>query len=300
LSEGADKAALGRSYSSSDPLDKGTAEDVLKEVKHIMDQQGVSYFLRQGTCLGAIRDGQLISWDDDLDIGSVLRFHGVTEKVVHQVVEAFKNSGFHVQTDENDYYISVALMKSSVRTDWACYRVIGEDVYHYPGIRIPARLFNNLKEIDFIGERFLVPNPPEEYLLFKYGPDWETPKKAGFEKDILQMIPEVIIVSRFQRLKRFIARYLIRWRLGRIRILDHDGSPVAGAEVIVAGQGRSRTGKGGYGKLYLPMADFYALVIRFGSHEEILYQEQLTPGKTYVYKPDPLVSSGRMSILSPE
>ena len=99
LSEGADKAALERSYSSSHPLDKSTAEDMLREVKHIMDQQGVSYFLRQGTCLGAIRDGQLIPWDDDLDIGSVLGFHGVTEMVVDQVVKAFKNYGFHVETD---------------------------------------------------------------------------------------------------------------------------------------------------------------------------------------------------------
>ena len=299
-SDGADEAALERSYASSEPLDRGTAESMLKEVKQIMDQQGVCFFLRQGTCLGAIRDNELISWDDDLDLGSVIGLHGVTEKVTERVAAAFRANGYYVQMERNNHYISMAMMKSSIRTDWACYRIIDGDVYHYPGVRIPARLFTDLKEIDFIGEKFLVPNPPEEYLFFKYGANWTTPRKAGFEKDIMQMIPDVIVSGRGGRLKRFLAKHLMRWRISRLRVLGHDGSPIPGAEVTVAGQGRSKTNNEGYAKFYLPSDDFYALVVRHSSHEEILYQEKMTPGRTYAYRPDPLATSGRLSVLSPE
>ena len=63
-------------------------------------------------------------------------------------------------------------------------------IFHYPGIQLPLRLFTKLKEIEFIGEKFLVPNPPEEYLRIKYGPSWMTPKKMEWVKDVVQMIPE--------------------------------------------------------------------------------------------------------------
>jgi len=90
------------------------------------------------------------------------------------------------------------------------------------------------------------------------------------------------------------------WRTSRLRILNHKGEPVSGAEVVVVGLGRTRTNRQGYARIYLPYEDFYALVIRFGKHEEILYEEKMTPAMTYVYRPDPQVTSGRYFALSLE
>ena len=50
-------------------MEMTVAETVLKEAKQILDELGIVFFLRHGTCLGAIREGCLIAWDDDLDIG---------------------------------------------------------------------------------------------------------------------------------------------------------------------------------------------------------------------------------------
>lgn len=86
----------------------------------------------------------------------------------------------------------------------------------------------------------------------------------------------------------------------RLRVLDHEKKPVYGAELRIAGVGRSRTNKQGYTKFYLPHDDWYALTIKYDNHEEVLYQEKMTPGRTYVYRPDPLSVSGRLCALSPE
>ena len=54
-----------------EPMDMTIAESLLKEAKTILDSLGVDFFLRHGTCLGAVRDQAFIPWDDDLDITHV-------------------------------------------------------------------------------------------------------------------------------------------------------------------------------------------------------------------------------------
>ena len=42
------------------------------------------------------------------------------------------------------------------------------------------------------------------------------------------------------------------------------------------------------------------LVIKFDDHEEILYQELMSPGASYIYTPDPSINNGRLMVLSEE
>lgn len=299
-SNGADEAALEISYSVGPPVDVTTGEGLLKEAKEILDQLGVVFFLRQGTCLGAIRDKSIIPWDDDLDLGSIYELHSVTEKTVDAVVAAFRENGYFAKVERSDHCTSVAMMKSSTRIDWACYRIVDDSILHYPGVKIPARFFAELKEIDFIGTKFNVPNPPEEYLRCKYGEEWMTPKQVGFEKDVLAMIPDIPPSSGGSRLRAFLNHYVTQRNVGKLRIFDHENMPVSGAEIRIAGLCQSRTNKSGYTKLNLPADDWYALVIKYGDHEEVLYQEKMVRGKTYIYRPDPEAVAGRLCALSTE
>ena len=43
--------------------------------------------------------------------------------------------------------------------------------------RTPASFFNHLAPITVADQEYLAPHPVEAYLEFKYGPDWQTPKR---------------------------------------------------------------------------------------------------------------------------
>ena len=130
----------------------------------------------------------------------------------------------------------------------------------------------------------------EEYLETKYGPNWATPKGPGFEKEVVDKIPDADILSRRQRLCKFITLFLIPWCAGRLKVLDENDNPVSGAEIVLVGIGRSKTNSEGYAKFYVPEKYDYAVNVKYGDHEELLYGEELIPGATYVYRPGPDVS----------
>lgn len=103
-------------------------------------------------------------------------------------------------------------------------------------IWIPARLFANLNEIELMGDNYLVPNPPEEYLLTKYGPNWTKPKETGYEKDILEQIAKTPVAN-------------VALSHGqpptKLRVLDQRDELVRGAEVSVVGLADASTNDDG-------------------------------------------------------
>ena len=40
----------------------------------------------------------------------------------------------------------------------------------------------------------------------------------------------------------------------------------------------------------MPDEYYYAVIVRYGDHEEVLYEEVLTPGEMYVYRPGPVIT----------
>ena len=301
--DAASEATLQEAYRFAPPADPVEAANLLKEARQIVEGLGITFFLRQGTCLGAVRDNAIIPWDDDVDIGGVIGLHGLTEESVYRVADAFRAKGYYTRVESSDYQIYVPLLKSpesSIRVDWTCYRIIDNGICHFPGIRMPLRLFTELKEMEFLGERFLVPNPPEEYLRLKYGPEWSVPKQYGYEKDVLDMVPDGPAPGRAGRLKQSLVKRFLPWRSGSLRVLEDGDTPVAGAEVVLAGLSRCETDAQGYARFYLPGEEFYALIIRYDGHEEVLYQEQLVPGGKYVYRRDTGVRTGRYCVLTSE
>ena len=97
-----------------EPMNMVTAETLLKEAKQILDQLRLAFFLRHGTCLGAVRDQAFIPWDDDLDIGSIIGLHGLTEEIVEQAAAEFRKHGYSAEVIDSELHMSVDLKKSGV------------------------------------------------------------------------------------------------------------------------------------------------------------------------------------------
>ena len=74
----------------------------LKEIKEVFDKFDVEYWLDLGTLLGAVRDGKIIPWDDDIDIG-------VREQSWERIlplVSEFRKRRFHVEVEDWKLYKS--------------------------------------------------------------------------------------------------------------------------------------------------------------------------------------------------
>ncbi len=282
------------------PMDIANAAKLLAEVKAVFDELGLVFFLRQGTCLGAYRDHALIEWDDDLDLGSIIDMHGFTVEDIDPAVAALRAIGCYVEVDHEGLYSSVKIMKYRIRIDWQCYRVVEGTIAHYPGVPFPIRLFTEFAEVDFNGGTYRIPSPPEDYLQFKYGPDWSTPKRVGYEKDVLDNMPAGSVPGRPGWLKQKLIVRFLPSRTGTLLVLDGNDRPVASATVLVAGLGSSKTNREGVARFYLPGPDNYALAITVNGSEEVLYEEALVPGGMYVYRPDPANPAGRYFALTEE
>ena len=93
---GNDQASLDYTLKYNPPMDHAAAERNLKQIKSILDDLGVAFMMGSGSCLGAVRDGAFIPWDDDVDLLTVLGVNGMTEQSIETVMEAFRAGGFFV------------------------------------------------------------------------------------------------------------------------------------------------------------------------------------------------------------
>ena len=60
---------LTKIYSMVYYIDKDKCFKILCEIDDLCKKYGVKYYLSEGTALGIYRNGDLIDWDDDIDIG---------------------------------------------------------------------------------------------------------------------------------------------------------------------------------------------------------------------------------------
>lgn len=188
-------------------------------------------------------------------------------------------------------------MKYRIKVDWQCYRVVDGAIAHYPGVPFPARLFARLQEATIDGTKYLVPSPAEDYLQFKYGPEWRTLKQVGYEKDVLDAMPKGSVPGRASRVRQRLAVVFSARSTAQLQVLDEHDQPVHDASVCVAGLGTSKTNRKGVARFYLSRAENHALRITSNGREEVLHEESLVPWCSHVYRPDSKRAEGRYFAL---
>jgi len=173
-------------------MSKERTEKDLLRIKKIFDEFNVPIILGKGVLLGVIRENQILPWDSDIDL--FILASNPYENIV-KAIDLMNKSGF-------EFWETYKIPKGKI-IHWsfaptrgntpACVKML------YPskdpkflietGIALgkrkatitllPVHLFNPPKEIIFLNQKFLVPNPPEEYLAKNYGNNWRMPIKNG-------------------------------------------------------------------------------------------------------------------------
>jgi len=178
-------------------MDRELATEDLLLVKKVFDQNQTPFFLAYGTLLGAVREGDFIAHDDDIDLGVIEPIDLKTRKKIGWTLYDLGFDGQEIMFRvfnrmepaelgyNGDGETGIIVAKRNVKMTIFFFKettcdLHGEEMVCIPKlgapplISYPAKFTRKLEIINFKGEKFLVPSPPEDYLSWVYE-DWKDP-----------------------------------------------------------------------------------------------------------------------------
>ena len=181
-------ASIGKQYRPfEDPETIAYARHVLKCLCGLLVANEIPYFVDHGTLLGLVRDGDLIPWDDDIDLSVDYAFRMDVYQVISQQMHILPDPDrmtWKVEIIYNSLDEDVAIMLTPKdRLDSINPFNVGISFFrHHNGLALeainwaPRRHYDESAWIETKLGRFRAPNDYETYLSIHYG-DWKTPFK---------------------------------------------------------------------------------------------------------------------------
>lgn len=172
--------------------------EALIKIFQVSEKLEFPLWIDWGTLLGYVREGALISYDDDLDIGTycmTLSVHKCFVKEMEQkgfkrirefkdgnllIAECFEYKGIFVDVDyyfENGDFVSWYMFEVSEETKilhvGAQEQMVGMEIYRYDFLPVVIKKgkFKN-------GTPCNIPVEAEKHVVEMYGQGWEKPEKA--------------------------------------------------------------------------------------------------------------------------
>lgn len=168
---------------------KGHVRRIMAELARLLDEAGIRWWLDYGSLLGYVRDGGMIPWDKDGDLG----VHGEDRSKLLNLMPAIVNAGFYptfAQPRKERFRTGDRMKVRLSRRNWTNVDLfiwyprpsgllerrhyIGADLYK--GREFPASWVFPLQRGQWDGIDVSVPAEPEKLCEWRYGPGWRTPE----------------------------------------------------------------------------------------------------------------------------
>jgi lipopolysaccharide cholinephosphotransferase len=173
-----------------DNLSRAFGRSIICDLSDIAIARGVPLVLDFGTLLGIVRDGDIIEWDDDIDMSIP---EGGFEDII-AVIDTFisrDKSGViwsvEKTRDKNGKGMGLVLIftdpnnaLSIFKTTFSVREFKDGNSVHLPSLGMwfsPEHHFRSVETLAWQNSIVQVPAAPEAYLGFVYGDDWRTPKQ---------------------------------------------------------------------------------------------------------------------------
>ena len=164
---------------SSDFVPLKKREELFVEVYTMLSAMKARVWITHGTLLGAVREGDFIIDDDDIDMDMIEDEFRV---IMYDIKLAFLKAGYVVRlNDEKNPKMS--MYKSGFKLSIGALKPSGKWLTR-PIQKYPRHVFSEEKYMNFKGIRCLVPYPAEDYLEHVYGANWTVPINSDDMADI--------------------------------------------------------------------------------------------------------------------
>ena len=157
-------------------FDKKLGTNNLRIIKKILNGESITFWLTLGTLLGAIREKDFISWDNDIDL--VVYEEEFLPKY-NILKEKFISKGFIFRDWHKSEGTKVGLFKKKQKITIDC--LFLDPSYRDNKFRLskqwryPSIFFERYETIKFRDMLFRVPSPSKSFLKYVYGKSWTVP-----------------------------------------------------------------------------------------------------------------------------
>jgi len=154
--------------------------DGLEQVVEVLERGGYTVSITGGTLLGAIRSGEIIERDDDVDVFVYLGELGPTDvSLASYRIQRTLESASHRVVRHSDAHLQVIITGERGTAHVDVFLGFHHDgTYHQPiAVRgeLPVEAILPLGTVRLAGREFPAVADPERWLALCYGPGWRTP-----------------------------------------------------------------------------------------------------------------------------
>lgn len=150
-------------------IDKKKAGENLILLKKILDKNNISFQLAFGTLLGAVRDKDFITHDEDIDL---IVFEKDKQKLL-DILPELLNEGFKVGRYDRRGLLSI--IRNGEYIDIYFFKKHSEGLLTCSGILCPTTFLVNSTKYEFRGNFYNIPIDYEGFFEFEYGENWKIP-----------------------------------------------------------------------------------------------------------------------------